>query len=85
MIVQGTSFEAYISIQDELGDRQQQVLDVIKKYDGVSNHDISRILSLPINCVTPRVKELRDYNLVVFDDVKKDRITGRRVMCWKVK
>jgi len=84
-MIQETSLEAYIGIQSELGCRQQQILDIISKYDGVSNLDISRIVGLAINCVTPRVKELRDYGLVVFSHSKLDRITGRRVMCWKVK
>lgn len=83
--IQNTSMEAYYSILGELGDRQQQVLDIIKKYPNISNHEISNILDIPINSVTPRVKELRDLGLVVFCDIKLDRTTNRNVMTWKVK
>lgn len=57
-MVQSTSLEAYGIIIPELGERQQVVLDAIRDYPNVSNHDLSRILHLEINCVTPRVKEL---------------------------
>ena len=80
-----TSFEAFESIIDELGERQKLVYDAIKKYKSVSNLDLSRLLQLPINSVTPRVKELRDKGLVVFDGIKTDRITQRRMKTWKVK
>jgi len=84
-MIQPTSLEAFESIQPSLNVRQQQIYDTIKNYPSISNLSISRILGLPINCVTPRVKELRDLGLVVFNDVKKDRVTGRRCMCWKIK
>ena len=80
-----TSVEAYYSIIGELGQRQQEILDAIRKYKSVSNLDISRLLQLPINSVTPRVKELRDKGLVVFDCYKTDSITSRRMCKWKVK
>ena len=84
-MIQQTSMEAYESILYDLGQRQQQVYDVIEQHEGVSNLDISRILNLPINSVTPRVKELRDYDLVKFYKYKQDRITKRWVMTWTVR
>lgn len=81
-MVQPTSLEAYGAIIPELGERQQVVLDAIQKYPDVSNHDLSRILQLEINCVTPRVKELREYGMVLENGLKVDRITGRRCMKW---
>ena len=83
-MIQQTSMEAYDSIKTELGERQQQVYDTIEQHEGVSNLDISQILSLPINSVTPRVKELRNINLVKFHNYKQDPITKRRVMTWEI-
>jgi len=84
-MIQDTSLEAYKVLEPELGERQQQIYNVLKKFpDGRSNLSISRILGLPINCVTPRVKELRDMGLVVFSHYNKDRVTGRRCMCWRI-
>ena len=84
-MIQDTSLEAYHSIEDELNSRQYQIWGMLKHYRSLSNLEISRILGIPINCVTPRVKELRNMGLVVFSHKKKDRITGRNVMVWKVK
>lgn len=84
-MIQPTSLEAYDSIKPELGNIQQEVYDTIEKFPTVSNLDISRILNKPINSITPRVKELRDMNLVYYVGTKKDRITNRSVMCWNVR
>ena len=84
MNVQETSLEAYESIQPELGLMQQTVYDAIEQHEGISNLDISRILNIPINSVTPRVKELRDMNFVKFHNHKQDPITKRRVMTWEI-
>lgn len=82
--IQPTSIEAYKSIQPTLGDMQRFIYKAIQKNPGMSNHDISRFLQLEINKVTPRVKELRTMNLVIFSHYKKDRKTGRKVMCWTI-
>ena len=79
-----TSIEAYYSIIGELNQRQSEIFDAIQKYKSVSNLDLSRLLQLPINSVTPRVKELRDKKLVVQDGYKIDKITERRMKTWKV-
>jgi len=84
-MIQSTSLEAYYDLLPDLGSMQNMIFNVIKLYPGVSNLDISRILDKPINSITPRVKELRTLDLVVFSHYKKDRITNRRMMCWKVK
>jgi hypothetical protein len=60
------------------------VYNIIKLYPGVSNLDISRMLDLPINSITPRVYELRMYNLVTYSHKKKDRLTGRTAWAWKI-
>ena len=83
-MIQDTSLEAYKVLTPELGDRQKQVYDMLKVYPGSSNHDISRILGIPINCITPRVLEFRSKGLVICSGSKKDETTKRRVNKWKV-
>ena len=83
-LIQQTSIEAYDCIYDNLGDRQKVVYDVIEEYSNVCNQDISMILGLPINCITGRVKELRDKNFVCHGGYKLND-NGRHVMTWKVK
>ena len=81
-MIQQTSIEAYKSIQPHLGQRQEIIYDTIQQHPNVSNHDLSRILGLEINTITPRVKELRDFGLIRYSMIKEDRITGKAVMCW---
>ena len=84
IMIQKTSLEAYNVIKPDLGRMQNIIYNIIKMYPNVSNLDISRFLSKPINSVTPRVKELRDRGLVVHWKYKTDRITKRKVMTWRV-
>ena len=84
-MIQQTSLEAYESIKLDLNYKQQVVFDVIFSHQGMSNHDIARFLGWEINCVTPRVLELREMNCIEQEDIKIDRITKRRCMTWKVK
>lgn len=83
-MIQQTSIEAYKSLYDDLSNRQKIVYDVIDEYNNICNQDISMILGIPINCVTGRVKELRDIGFVCHAGFKEND-NGRRVMVWKVK
>jgi predicted transcriptional regulator len=78
--VRATSIEAYRDLKD-LGDRQRQVLNALTFRD-MSNLEISKVLGLPINAITPRVKELRDLGLVVEAGRKRCPYTGRSVTVW---
>ena len=84
MTVQQTSMEAYEAMIPLLSENQAVGYDVIRDHPGMSNHDIARFLHWEINCVTGRVKELRDLGVVVFCGNKVDRVTGNTVMCWEV-
>jgi hypothetical protein len=84
-MIQNTSLESFISILPELGELQNIVYDCIKTHPSVCNHELSCILNKPINSITPRVKELRDLNLVYCVGTKKDRLTNRNVMIWRTK
>ena len=81
--VQVTSLEAWECLQPTLGKLQRMVYNIIKVYPGLCNREISEIMGKPINCVTPRVKELRDHGLVFCSGYKIDPLTGKRVMTWK--
>jgi len=82
MGVQSTSLEAYTDLLYELGEKQEIVLETIQQHPNASNHDLARILHWEINCVTGRVKELREMGYVLENGEKVDRLTGRRVMKW---
>ena len=82
-MIQQTSLEAYEILVDDIGNRQREVLDCIRMYPGVCNKEISEKLLLPINCVTGRVKELRDMGFVMCCGCKI--YNNRRVMIWKVR
>ena len=82
-MIQQTSLESYEALIPILSEHQQTVLEVIQSHPGMSNHDIARFLNWEINCVTPRVNELRDKRMVSFCGIKKDHITERNVMTWE--
>lgn len=83
-MIQETSLEAYESIKDTLGKRQQQVYDCLKEIQPATNLMISKKLGLPINSVTPRVQELRNMKKVGVSSVKKDLNTKRTSIYWKI-
>lgn len=82
-MIQQTSMEAYESIQRDLGERQQLILDTIVDNPGMSNHDIAHILGLEINQITGRVFELRTMGLVKSSGWKIDEDSGCRVNTWE--
>ena len=80
--IQPTSILAYAEVLENLGERQSQVYEVIRRLKSCSNFRISKELDLPINSITPRVKELREFGVVM--QHKKDMgETGRLVIYWK--
>lgn len=92
--VRDTSLLAYIDIKanGDLGKMQEEVFRIILYADdALTNKEISVLSGLDINCVTPRVNELRkmtimwnDKNYRVVDDGKRPCIYSKR-MCytWK--
>lgn len=83
-MIQNTSLEAYRVLEPDLGFLQKTVYEAIQSNPGFSNHNLAFHLGWEINRVTPRVKELRDKGLVVCIGMKKDEVTNRNVMVWKV-
>jgi CRP-like cAMP-binding protein len=66
----------------QISKRQAQVLNAFVEYPfPMTNQDVSNYTKLPINCVTPRVLELRDRGLLQKAYVKKE---GRPAIAWKI-
>ncbi len=80
-----TSLMAYSEVLENLGERQAQVYSVIRKLKSCNNIMIADFLGLPINSITPRVKELRKQHVVMMD--KKDTCpkTKRLTCFWRVR
>lgn len=78
-----TSRSAYKFIFGELGNRQARVLTEIEDSPhGLTNSELCRVLRWPINCVTPRTKELRVAGLVAQSGERIDPETGRTCKVW---
>jgi predicted ArsR family transcriptional regulator len=81
-MVQKTSLEAWRSLQFDLGDRQARVYQAILRLGAATNKQISDYLEIPINCVTPRVFELRQIGVVEeYQTVKQ--LNGRKATSWR--
>lgn len=82
--MQITSLDAYTKIRPELGERQLRVYNALLERGPMCNREISQVLRMPINSITPRVMELRIKELVRFMGFKHDPITNRNVIVWGV-
>lgn len=81
-MIQSTSQEAYDKIVNDLGNRQYQVFNTLRKIEPACNKSIASELSMPINEITPRINELR-YKGVVEQAYKAD-YDGRKVIFWRI-
>lgn len=79
-----TSLEAYREIQFNIGHRQAQVLKLFIYHPSFNytNTEVSRILGLPINQITPRVFELRQKGILIEATIRKCNVTGRKCKAW---
>lgn len=77
-----TSREAFKKLRD-LGEKQQQVHGTLGELGVASNQDVANKLGWPINRVTGRMKELRDYGFVVVHGLKVNEF-GNSVKTWCV-
>lgn len=85
MTVAQTSLSAYHNvIAPTLGERQKEVLDSLRELKEATNAEIAGKCILPINCVTPRVNELRKLGLVEKAATRRCRRTGHTAIAWKV-
>ena len=84
--IQITSLEAYAhEIFPTLGKRQALIVQYLRSAGEHTNCEISDALNLPINTVTPRIKELRAQGLVLSARKRKCNITGRMAWAWRAK
>lgn len=87
-MIQETSKTAYIEIKPELGQRQEEVLNLIKDYTlkgkNLTNTEIGKILERPINAITPRTNELVKLGLVKESEKRRCNVTGRTAIAWSV-
>ena len=86
-MIQQTSLQSYLDIGDSLGNRQLQALAIFRRspLNDFTNTELAYCLELPINRVTPRVYELRSKGYIVQSTVRYCRITGKRVIAWKLR
>jgi len=81
---QQTSIDAYYSLIN-LSGKRKEVYDAINSLETACNLDIAYYLKWSINRITPRVKELRELDLVEEDRRAKTFRTGKTVIYWKIK
>lgn len=82
--VRDTSLHTYREeVRPSLGERQTVVFGTIGSEPmGLTNSEIASRLNWPINCVTPRVFELRKLGRVVETGKRTCRVTGRTAYAW---
>lgn len=85
MPVRSTSRQAYSQIVPFLGDKQAQVLGLLRDSEPLSNSEIAKMLGWEINRVTPRIKELRNMKLVAEMGRRRCHVTGMNVLVWGVR
>lgn len=82
--VQETSLSVFHSeIEPHLGEKQAVVLAAFTPRNGMTNQELAAYLGWPINCVCPRVFELREKGLLREHCRRIDQTTGRRAICWE--
>lgn len=86
-MIQQTSFQAFIDLQDSgtLGHKQNAVLSAIYDLGEATNLDIAYYLKWPINRITPRTNELVKADKVEMAKKDIDKHTGKKVIYWKIK
>ena len=85
MQVKQTSIEAYSRIKKELGKRQQEVYDGFLGNGTCTNLELSRLLGIPINQITPRTNELVKLGFITEVEKRECSISGKKAISWRVK
>ena len=83
--MKSTSLEAYNNICNTLGERQQEIYDGFLANGSCTNLELSHLLQIPINCVTPRTNELVKKGLIVKDKIRECNVTGNKEISWETK
>jgi predicted transcriptional regulator len=81
-----TQIAAYKEMQAKLSLKQRQVLACLFDSEaGMSNSEIASQLRWSVNCVVPRIYELRNIGVVIDAGKRICRVTGQNVHVWKAK
>ena len=80
---QQTSLFAYLHATQSITKRHEQILKCFTGNNSLNNRQISELTKLPINCVTPRVIELRAAGHLEKAIQAKDLQTGRLTIFWR--
>lgn len=83
--MQQTSIDAFrsVAVDGSLGLRQKVLLLCLMNDGRANNRVLSLRTKIPINCVTPRIKELRDAGIVREYSRERDELTGRTAIVWE--
>ena len=84
MGIQQTSLDAFEQIRHELGERQILVYQAFKKHGLKTNLELSVLLEIPINQVTPRTNELVKKGFIKEKGRRPCSISGRNAIIWGV-
>ena len=82
--MQITSLLAFAEVLENLGERQKVVYKALLELGSANNTMISNYLNIPINCVVPRVSELRLKGLVRKDRIDICPYTKKATIFWKI-
>lgn len=89
-MIQTTTFEAYTHIKPKINNRCLEVYTALRMYGPMTNQEISDRIKWPINCITPRILELRSREIdgrpAPLVESKGDKIgeNGRRAIVWGI-
>lgn len=68
----------------DLNKRQQQVLEIIRNWQPISNETIAKHLNCFPHQVTPRVLELRKFGYVKWYGESQSQTSGRKISLWMI-
>lgn len=86
-MIQQTSLEVWNELKkkpEKLGKMQQKIYDLFKKHDVLYDLEVSLLLNLPINCVTPRRNELEKANLIYKKGNQYSKYTHKLVNIYSI-
>ena len=86
MTVAATSLMAYRQFAPkDFGKKQSAILAFLVRKGPMTNKQLSQETGWPINCITPRIKELRDMGVVTNAGFRLDHNTNRIETVWMAK
>ena len=68
-----------------LGKRQQEVYDGFLGNGVCTNLELSKLLGIPINQITPRTNELVKLGYVAEVEKRQCSVSGKKAISWRVK